>query len=190
MPTSRERKFIFAAVLFCAAIATSLFALGQDRSSSGENSAGFRLSSSPSLIGSQLTSNERAKLTASSFVIVRDAAAFPDACKNGFAKLTGEPSFALANPGQPYQATDVMTQGQPLPWRRLIFGGSTQDRCVIYYEKGGIATTHIAVVIDIAKANAPLFVWGGIDGTGPRDLPALISQITHGTFEQGGRYSW
>jgi hypothetical protein len=45
--------------------------------------------------------------------------AMPVDAKQAFAKITGEPSFALANPGQKYQVTDVVVD-RTLPRRRLV----------------------------------------------------------------------
>lgn len=77
------------------------------------------------------TRNEVARLRVEHFTEVRDANALPDSCKRAFTKLTGEPNFSLADPERSYQANDIATPGARLPWRRLVFGRFSSDRCVI-----------------------------------------------------------
>ncbi|AIF48416.1 hypothetical protein [Dyella japonica] len=131
---------------------------------------------------------ERAKLLAEHFIEVRDVAAFPASCKSGFAVLARTSGFELANPGQPYQATDVMGRGPRLPWRRLLIGGVSADRCVVFYEIGGFAPYRSVVVLDISGKGLATPTWGGADGKNPENLPALISQITKGAFTQPRGY--
>lgn len=133
------------------------------------------------------SSVEREKLLAEKFVQVHDVAAFPASCKRGFATLSHTPDFELANPGQPYQATDVIGRGPRLPWRQLLIGGVSSDRCIVFYVIGGFASYRAAVVLDISKKD-PVLVWGGAGGKDPGDLPALISQIAGGAFTQSPGY--
>ena len=57
---------------------------------------------------------------------VTKAEAIPVNAKQAFVKITGELSFAMANPGQKYQVTDVVVDGG-LPRRRLVFAGERGD---------------------------------------------------------------
>lgn len=139
------------------------------------------------LKASLLSSSERQKLLAEHFVEVRGITAFPSSCKRGFSALAHTPDFELANPGQPYQATDVIGRGPRLPWRRLLIGGVSSDRCIIFYVIGGFAPFRAAVVLDISKKD-PVLVWGCAGGKDPDDLPALISQIAGGAFTQSPGY--
>lgn len=128
---------------------------------------------------------ERGKLRSEHFTEVRDAAAFPAGCKSGFATLTKTPGFELANPGQPFQATDVV--GPKLPWRRLLFGGVSNDRCVVFYEIGGFAPYRAVVVLDVS-GKTPVLTWGGAGGKNPADMRELISQIAEGAFRSSPAY--
>lgn len=125
---------------------------------------------------------ERTRLLSGAFVEVRDAAAFPAGCKSGFAALARTHGFELANPGQPYQATDVLGPGPRRPLRRLLFGGVSTDCCIIFYEVGGFAPYRSVVVMDISMSGAAMPVWGGSNGKNPSDLRALMSQIAAGDF--------
>jgi len=149
-----------------------------------------QLRDNSALVASYPSTHERAKLTSDRLAEVLDVETVPLSCKTAFAQLTGETHFSLANPKQPYQAADALALGPQLPWRRLIFGGVTHDRCVIYYEIGGFSTTYAAVILNIANDGAPSFVWGGVDGGNVRDFPELLSRINGGAFMRGGSHDW
>lgn len=176
MSTSQRSIAIFTATLLWLAGAAQTIARGTQ---------------SISPLASTPTQQEGIKLLAEHFTEVRDADALPDRCKHAFTKLTGETSFSLANPGQRYQATDAMAPNARLPWRRLVFGGFSSDRCVIYYEIGGFVTTRAAVVFDTSgDASADPFVWGGIDGGAPHDVPSLVENIARGDFRRSETGRW
>lgn len=127
---------------------------------------------------------EREKLLSGTFVEVRDAAAFPSSCKRGFARLARTHDFELANPGQPYQQTDVLGPGPWRPHRRLLLGGVSGDRCIVFYEVGGFAPYRSVVVMDISASGAATPVWSGSGGKDPKDLQELLSQIAAGAFSR------
>src|SRR5690349_1574123 len=56
------------------------------------------------------------------FTIVKTTKDIPDRCKSAFIVLSKGTQFQMADPGQEFQATDVITE-QGLPSRRLIFAG-------------------------------------------------------------------
>ena len=171
---------VIASLLAC----SSTWVWSQASSASGMRGQGA-VAGAPSLFVP--ASGEREKLLSEHFTEVRDAAAFPASCKSGFAALTRTHGFELANPGQPYQATDVMGRGPQLPWRRLLIGGVSSDRCIVFYEIGGFAPFRAVVVLDIS-AKTPTLVWGGAGGKNPADLRALISQIAEGDFSPSAAY--
>lgn len=45
--------------------------------------------------------------------------------------------FAMADPGQPFQVTDVVQAGEKLPWYRLICAYPTKEGYTIEHERGG-----------------------------------------------------
>jgi hypothetical protein len=137
-----------------------------------------------------LGASESARLSAKGFTQINHVETFPTACKEAFGIFTKEPAFLLADPQQPFQATDVVSPAK-LPWRRLILGGISSDLCVIYYEKGGFTTSYAAVVIDISETRWPTVVWSGVGGSDvPGNITELIDLITKGGFRQGDRNSW
>ena len=86
----------------------------------------------------------RTHLQAEQFQLVTAIRGFPLGVRDKLQELFGT-GLDIANPGQPFQGT-----GQPVqsvPFRRLIVGGSTTDNhCLIYYERGGATITHRAIL--------------------------------------------
>ena len=85
----------------------------------------------------RLAPAQRQQLFAGQCTLITSTAALPASVKTMFASATGEPTFALANPGQKYQETDVII-GRKLPRRRLVFAGQCGERYFIHYERGGL----------------------------------------------------
>jgi hypothetical protein len=68
----------------------------------------------------------------------------------------------LAEPGQKWQATDVITD-PTLPGKRLIWAVTNGDYYVVHYERGGIAHSfHVMVARFKAGQSKPSFIWQGI----------------------------
>src|SRR5258707_15162731 len=74
----------------------------------------------------RLSAVEKEHILDSPFREVTKTDAMPVSTKQAFAKITNEASFALANPGQKYQETDVVID-RGLPRRRLVFAGVRGD---------------------------------------------------------------
>lgn len=74
-----------------------------------------------------------------------------------------EETWKLAEPGAPWEPTDVITDAS-LPRRRLILAGCTVKVCVVYYESGGIARTEHLVAF-VQKEGRYAAVWHAF---GPR----------------------
>jgi hypothetical protein len=47
--------------------------------------------------------------------------------------------FSIANPVEPFQATDVVLVGKKLPWRRIIYLGTSNNYLIMSYQHGGPA---------------------------------------------------
>jgi len=101
-------------------------------------------------------------------------AALPEAVKRAFASAMPAAKFAMADPGEEYQGTDVIdTPG--LPTRRLIFAAHCGDRWIIHYEHGGLG--HNYDVLIVGGRPSPRFLWGGTLGAGVKDLDDLRHSI-------------
>ena len=86
----------------------------------------FSITLSAQQFHKRLSAAEKEHILDSLFTEVTRTEAMPANVKQAFAKITGEPSFALANPGQKYQVTDVVVE-RGLPRRRLVFAGVRGD---------------------------------------------------------------
>src|SRR5207245_4046714 len=70
----------------------------------------------------------------------------------------------LADPGQKWNATDVITD-PTLPGKRLIWTAVGGEYYVVHYERGGIAHTFHVLVATLTKNNAkPKVVWRAVGG--------------------------
>jgi hypothetical protein len=128
----------------------------------------------------RLSAAEKAHILDSSYTQVRNTDAMPANVKQAFAKITGEPSFALANPGQKYQAADVVVDRE-LPRRRLVFAGVHGDEWFVQYEVGGIGRYYCVLLFNV-NPRKPLFVWGGAGVNGAKSLDHLRQMVAAGDF--------
>jgi hypothetical protein len=128
----------------------------------------------------------RAHLRGETFTPLTSVGALPDGVKRELADLFGTKQLELADPGAPFQATDVVVHPR-LPWRRLVSAGCGADHCVVHYERGGFVHVYQALVL-ARQGDTVRFVWGGAlsgpigDVQGVRDAIAagkVIGQTRH-----------
>lgn len=111
------------------------------------------------------------------FAPVTTVAALPASVKEGLAQLFGE-TLKMAEPGAPFQATDVIGPDR-LPFRRLVAAGCAADHCLVHYEKGGFAHVYYVVVLRTSGAGAS-FEWGGLTGGGLANVDAVKDAVVSG----------
>jgi len=99
--------------------------------------------------------------------LVRSTRLLPEPLKAAFAELTKESEFKLADPGEEFQAGDVVVDPR-LPFRRLILAGRCGENWFIHYERGGIAHSFALVVFQPDLQRGFKFIWGEMG------LPKLI----------------
>jgi hypothetical protein len=109
--------------------------------------------------GRTRASTERKHLLDGQFKIVRKAEGMPANLKQAFSKVTREPSFEMADPGQKFQVTDVML-GQALPFRRLVFAGTQDNTWFVHYERGGYAHSYYVNAFKVNPHGDANFIWG------------------------------
>ncbi len=109
--------------------------------------------------------------------------------KQAFAKITGEPSFALANPGQKYQVTDVVVD-RGVPRRRLIFAGVRDDEWFVHYELGGIGHSYCVLLFKVSPQHELQFVWGGAGSRGANNFDQLRKMVGAGQFSDEMQNYW
>lgn len=110
----------------------------------------------------------RAHLSEERFGIVTSIRGLPLGVRNELQMLFGSPALDIAEPGDKFQATNVIVDPN-LPIRRLVAAGCSMDHCIVYYERGG--TTHTwRVAVFHWTPDATRFEWGGI---APRGLASI-----------------
>src|SRR5579863_1249766 len=92
--------------------------------------------------------------------LMTSTAQLPAKLRVAFAMLTGGSEFALANPGEKYQSTDVMTRPK-LPLRRMVIAGNCGGYWFIHYERGGLGHSYALVFFQPDSRGEMAFVWGG-----------------------------
>jgi hypothetical protein len=118
--------------------------------------------------GAELPGALRAHVAEERFGIVTSVRGLPLGVREALQTLFGSASLDIAEPGAEFQATDVVINPR-LPIRRLVAAGCSNDHCLVYYERGGIAHTwHLALFHWTPEATR--FEWGG---HAPRGLPAI-----------------
>jgi hypothetical protein len=96
-------------------------------------------------------------------------------------RLFGSPTLDIAEPGAPFQATDVMRTPR-LPTRRLVAAGCSTDHCLVYYERGGIAHTWQMALFHWTPS-ATRFEGGGIAAGGLAGIDDVRNAIVSGAIE-------
>src|SRR5262245_37610391 len=100
---------------------------------------------SSALAGSQtppatLSAALRTHLKAERLQVVTSVRGLPLGVRDALQTLFGSPTLDIAEPGAPFQVTDVITDPK-LPIRRLVAAGCSTDHCLVYYERGGVVDT-------------------------------------------------
>ncbi len=113
---------------------------------------------------------------------------FPMPVRNAFATLTRERTFALADPGERFNSTDVIEEG--LARRRLVFGGVCGRRWFIHYERGGIGLSNLVVVMDLRTNDTMTVAWGGWLTKRANDLDDLRLMIANKESDEPERVYW
>ena len=137
----------------------------------------------------RLSPAEKEHILDGRFMEVTRTEAMPASVKGGVAKITGEPSFALANPGQKYQVTDVVID-RSLPRRRLVFAGVRGGEWFVHYERGGIGHSYCVLLFKVDPQNRVQFVWGGVGSHGAKNLDQLRKMVAAGQFSDEIQNYW
>jgi hypothetical protein len=137
----------------------------------------------------RLSPPEKEHILDGSFTDVTKTEAMPATVKEAFAKITAEPSFALANPRQKFQVTDVVVH-RGLPRRRLIFAGVRGDEWFVHYELGGFAHSYCVLLFKVDPQNQFQFVWGGAGFQGAKNLDQLRKMVVAGQFLDDMQNYW
>ena len=128
----------------------------------------------------------RTHLRGERFSPLTTVAALPAGLRQALSELFNAPTLDMADPGAPFQATDVMVAPR-LPARRLVAAGCSADHCLVYYERGGFA--HVHQIVLFGKADTAFrFVEGGVAPGGLSDLEQVKDALLSGKITGGSKY--
>jgi hypothetical protein len=128
----------------------------------------------------------RAHVKEDRFDVVTSIRGLPLGVRDELQTLFGSQALDIAEPGTPFQVTDVMVNAK-LPIRRLVAAGCSTDHCLVYYERGGIAHTWQVVLFRWSPA-ATRFEWGGMAPNGLGSIEAVRNAILSGTVKTANRF--
>src|SRR5262245_7126197 len=92
----------------------------------------------------------RSHLRSESLALVTHVADLPPTVQVALKSLFKDQSLDMAEPGEDFQATDVVL-GEKLPSRRLITAGCSRDHCLVHYERGGVGHTYNVVLVAVTR---------------------------------------
>jgi hypothetical protein len=144
------------------------------------------LHSQPKSSDAGLTAALRDHLRSERFAPVATVGALPAGVRDALRDLFGGKALEMADPGQPFQATDVMVTPR-LPARRLVAAGCSQDHCLVYYERGGFAHIHQIVLFSTTESAARR-VHGGVAAGGLADLDQVKDALASGKVMGDSKY--
>lgn len=123
----------------------------------------------------------RAHLQNERFQIVASIRGLPLGVRDSLQGSFGSPTLDIAEPGAPFQATDVIVNPN-LPTRRLVSAGCSTDHCIVYFERGGIAHTwHVTVFHWTPEATR--FEWSGTAPGGLVTIDDVRAAILSGAIK-------
>jgi len=141
-------------------------------------SAGARAGQTPA--PAQLSPELRAQVANGRFSIVTSVRGLPLGVRDALQELFGARTLDIAEPGADYQRTDVVVDAQ-LPTRRMVAAGCQQNRCIVYYERGGFAHTwHVAMFH--WTPDATQFEFGGAAPGGLKSIDDVRNAILSGAI--------
>lgn len=126
-------------------------------------------------VAPNMSSREREAFLAADYEILQTISDLPAGIRSLYT-VKGGSHIAMANPGERFEATDVITD-PTLPRRRLIFAGVSQDRAFVHYEQGGIAHSYVIELFRLEPSQTAVGVWRGYCGPAKSltDLRQLMS---------------
>ena len=130
----------------------------------------------------------RVHLAGERFGIVTSIRGLPLGVRDQLQALFRSGTLDIAEPGAEFRATDVVTKPN-LPSRRLVAAGcATDQHCLVYYERGGIAHTWQVALFHWTPA-ATRFQWGGSARGGLGAIADVKNAVLSGTVK-GPVSSW
>ncbi len=95
---------------------------------------------------------------------------------------------AIADPGQPFQSTDVIAPGPPLPGRRLVLAARSDANWIVCWESGGIAHSFALAVVPLDGERVRSAAAWEASLLGPvTDLDSLRALVRQGRYRGSPR---
>ena len=116
----------------------------------------------PEFAAPNMSAAERREFLTADYRIVWKMADLPAGIRKLYT-VKGGSRLAMADPGEKFQATDVLTDPD-LPTRRLIFAGVAQHRAFIHYEVGGFAHIDVVELFRVEPPDTVVRLWEGYCG--------------------------
>ena len=102
--------------------------------------------------------------------------------------LCADEGGRLAEPGQKWEATDVITDSS-LPRKRLVWATVAGDYYVVHYERGGRGHSFHILVATLAKGDPkPKIVWRGVGGR-LKNYSAFLEALRSGKLDDDLDYT-
>ena len=131
----------------------------------------------------------RTHLQAEQFALVTSLRGLPLGVRDQLQKMFGVQTLDIAEPGAPFQSTDVLVTPR-LPIRRMIAAGCSNDHhCLLYYERGGIAHTRHAMLFRWTP-DETRFEWGGTAPGGLKTIDDVRKALLSGAIKGSPAGPW
>ena len=123
----------------------------------------------------------RAHLLDERFAIVSSIRGLPLGVRTELQTLFGSPTLDIAEPGEAFQAAGTSADAR-LPTRRLVAAGCSYADCLVYYERGGSASTW-RVALFHWTPSATKLEWGGTAPGGLKTIDEVRGAVLSGTMK-------
>lgn len=116
------------------------------------------------------------------FAIVTSVRGLPLGVREEMQTLFRSATLDIAEPKAPFQSTDVIGS-PPLPSRRMVVAGCSRDfHCLVYYQRGGIATTWHLMLFRWTP-NESRLEWGGTPPGGLTTIEEVQKAVLSGAVK-------
>ena len=128
----------------------------------------------------------------SSAQMLYSTAQLPSAVKRACASVIADHRFWFADPGKPYNETDVEWDSK-IPGRRLIWAAQVPGYYIIHYEQGGRGHGYSVLVAHYTRGSLAKVAWAATGGSLKKPLRnyrAFVSAIRSGTLDDTLPYGY
>jgi hypothetical protein len=133
-----------------------------------------------------LSAEHRFYIRAETFKPAPHVGDLPVSVREALRVLFNEPALTIADPGAPFQDTDITPTGG-VPSRRLIAAGCSTEHCLVHYEHGGGRRTVHVVLFGLFGERAA-FEWGGQTSRPERDVTVVKGLMLRGAIDSSASF--